>query len=186
MGEDHGKDYISYFESDYPCSVCDRWCKNENELNRHMKVYHSKRVKYCGLECNNCDENLGDKDELMKYNEKEHVESMNISQNAHQGESLVSCNICDEKFETRRILMVHKKKEHIEKVAVCWNISSGHCALGDDFCWFSHSNNSYSTETFKCNICEQNFKTKNDLQLHKKRDHSMNVPPCQNASNETC
>ena len=29
MGEDHGKDYISYLESDYPCSVCDRWCKNE-------------------------------------------------------------------------------------------------------------------------------------------------------------
>ena len=133
-----------------------------------MKVYHSKRVKYCGLECNNCDENLGDKDELMKYNEKEYVESMNISQNAHQGESLVSCNICDEKFETRRILMVHKKKEHIEKVAVCWNFSSGHCALGDDFCWFSHRNNSYSTETFKCNICEQNFKTTNDLQLNKK------------------
>ena len=25
MGEEHDKDFISYFESDFPCSVCDRW-----------------------------------------------------------------------------------------------------------------------------------------------------------------
>ena len=43
----HDKDFISYFESDYPCSVCDRWCRSQKELNRHMNVFHSKRVKSC-------------------------------------------------------------------------------------------------------------------------------------------
>ena len=29
MGEEHDKDFISYFESEFPCSVCDRWCRTE-------------------------------------------------------------------------------------------------------------------------------------------------------------
>ena len=51
MGEDHEKDWISYFESEYPCSVCDRWCRSEKELKRHIQVHHGKRVKLCSLEC---------------------------------------------------------------------------------------------------------------------------------------
>ena len=29
MGQEHEYDYISSFDSDHPCSVCDRWCKSE-------------------------------------------------------------------------------------------------------------------------------------------------------------
>ena len=43
MGEEHNKDFISYFETDFPCSVCDRWCKSEKDLNHHMKIYHGKK-----------------------------------------------------------------------------------------------------------------------------------------------
>ena len=45
MGEEHEKDWISYFDTDFPCSVCDRWCKTQKELNRHIQVFHGKRVK---------------------------------------------------------------------------------------------------------------------------------------------
>jgi hypothetical protein len=127
MGEDHDKDYISYFESDYPCSVCDRWCRSGKELNRHMKIYHAKRVKYCCQECNSCDKEVGSKDEVMQNIEKVPVEEMHISQIAQtlQADKLLLCNFCDKQFETRKGLMAHKKKEHIEKVALCWNFSSG-------------------------------------------------------------
>ena len=58
MGEDHDKDFISYFESDYPCSVFYRWCRTQKELNRNMSNFHSKRVKSCGFDCTSCDENI--------------------------------------------------------------------------------------------------------------------------------
>ena len=147
MGEDHDKDYISYFESDSPCSVFDRWCRSEKELNRHMKVYLAKRVKFCCLQCNSCDKIIGDKDEVMQHNEGEPDEGMNISKISVtlQADSLVSFNFCDQKFETRKSLMVHKKSEHLEKVALCWNFSSGVCECGDDFCWFSHTKNTKQT-----------------------------------------
>ena len=60
MGEEHDKDFISYFETDFPCSVCDRWCRSEKELNRHMKIYHCKRVKFCSYDCKSCDEDVVD------------------------------------------------------------------------------------------------------------------------------
>ena len=183
MGEDHDKDYISYFESDFPCSVCDRWCRSEKELNRHMKVYHAKRVKYCCLECNSCDKDVGNKDELMHHKEEEPVEEMNISQSVQTHDL---CNFCDQKFETRKHLMVHKKSEHIDKVAPCWNFSAGVCELGDDFCWFSHSQHSIQKEIFNCNVCEQVFNRKKDLQHHKKQEHIMSVPLCRNYSKNTC
>jgi hypothetical protein len=82
--------------------------------------------------------------------------------------------------------MVHKKKEHMEKVAECWNFSAGVCEYGDDFCWFSHSKNSNQTEIFNCNICEQVFDRKNDLQHHKKKEHITSIPVCRNESKNTC
>ena len=186
MGEDHGKDYISYFDSDYPCSVCDRWCKFEKDLNRHMKVYHAKRVKFFSFECNMCDESLGNKDELMKHNEIEHTESMNISQSEqiNTGDSLVSCSLCDDKFKTRRSLMVHKKREHTEKVAICWNFSTGNCEFGDENCWFLHTGR--SEYKFECTSCDKKFANKDKFLHHRKNQHKESVQNCRNMVSDTC
>ena len=158
----------SFFRS----SICvyDRWCRTQKELNWHMSIFHSKRVKSCGFDCNICDENNESQDEFMRNIEP--VERMNISTSVqiHQSDFLVKCNLFDEKIQTRRCLMLHKKKEHIANVAVCWNFTAGNCELGDDICWFSHSKQS-KTELSKCNICGQVLKTLNDLQQHKKREH---------------
>ena len=75
MYEDHDKDLISYFESEYPCSVCDRWCKSEKDLNHHMKIYHGKRVKFCSIDCKPCDD---------KIENKNHFEPINISVNKRE------------------------------------------------------------------------------------------------------
>ena len=75
MSKDQGREHISYFYSDYPCSDCDQWCKPEKELKRHMKEYHERKLY--SSQCNKCDVN---------------AESMNIGQNVQ-----VSCNICNER-----------------------------------------------------------------------------------------
>ena len=99
-------------------------------------------------------------------NNKESVECVNIQQRLHQTDSQIGCNFCGEKFETQRMLMEHKKRVHIEKVALCWNFSAGKCDFSDDSCWFSHSKSLQVTESFKCNICQHVFKTKNKVHYH--------------------
>ena len=79
--------------------------------------------------------------------------------------------------------MEHKKRLHIEKVALCWNFSAGNCDFGNDSCWFRHSNN---LENFKCNICEQAFKTKKETHYHQKHEHALSVPQCKNESLKIC
>ena len=127
MGEEHNKDFISYFETDFPCSVCDRWCKSEKDLNHHMKIYHGKRVKFCSVECKPCDKMIG-KDER----ETEQKDSMDISYT-------YICNICKDNFESKNDLMKHRKKEHVQKVNICWNFISSKCQYVEDLCWFRHN-----------------------------------------------
>ena len=89
MGEDHDKDWISYFDTDFPCSVCDRWCKSEKELKRHMKIHHNKRSK----DCNFCDNEIGNKDEIVDHNDKKAEEIVYKYQRSEsEEEKSVPCN----------------------------------------------------------------------------------------------
>ena len=109
---------------------------------------------------------------------------MNISVNERDLDRkfIFKCSICNDNFETKGNLMLHKKKKHLEKVATCWNFTSKSCHYQDELCWFSHQEKDTNQE-MKCNFCAENFKTKNDLQLHKKRMHISSVSLC---ANEIC
>ena len=168
MGEEHDRDFISYFESDFPCSVCDRWCKSEKDLNHHMKIYHGKRVKFCDRKI----ENNG--------NESEPKDSMDISMEELESKNTYTCNICKEKFESKSGMMKHRKKEHIEQVKTCWNFESNRCPFAESLCWFRHTNSELPQEKYDCKFCGEVFKTKNELQIHKKMKHSETVPFCTN------
>ena len=175
MGEEHNKDFISYFETDFPCSVCDRWCKSEKDLNHHMKIYHGKRVKFCSIKCTACDKKI-----VNNENVNESSNSMDISTEEVESKYTYACKICEEKFETRNGMMMHRKKYHLEKVNTCWNFESDSCQFSNDLCWFRHSKSDLPQESQNCKFCGEVFKTKNDLQLHKKTLHGKTVPNCRN------
>ena len=175
MGEEHNKDFISYFETDFPCSVCDRWCKSEKDLNHHMKIYHGKRVKFCSIKCTACHKKI-----VNNENVNESSNSMDISTEEVESKYSYACKICEEKFETRNGMMMHRKKYHLEKVNTCWNFESGSCQFSNDLCWFRHSKSDLPQESQNCKFCGEIFKTKNDLQLHKKTLHGKTVPNCRN------
>ena len=180
MYEEHGMDCISYFETDYPCSVCDRWCISEKDLNRHIKVYHGNRIKLCSLQCNICDENVSDGEEGS-------IESMSKHHGIQKSNCTVKCNFCDEKFTTRRCLMVHKKEVHREKIAVCWNFVQGNCTFGDKLCWVSHTIDKTMAEAeFNCNLCGKVFITRSLFLEHRKKEHDQAVQKCKNENNGKC
>ena len=175
MGDEHNKDFISYFETDYPCSVCDRWCRSQKDLNHHMKIYHGKRVKFCSIECKPCDRIIG-KDE----NERERKDSMDMSIEVQESKHTYTCSICKENFKSKSELMKHRKKEHLEKVKICWNFESSKCQFAEDMCWFRHCNSEMHQDQYNCKFCGEVFRSRNDLQTHLKTKHSKTVPYCNN------
>jgi hypothetical protein len=83
------------------------------------------------------------------------------------------CEFCTETFQIKLMLMQHKKEHHKEKENVCWSYSSGKCELGDNLCWFLHSETSESSrKEKKCNICEKVIANKRDFMHHKKIEHA--------------
>ena len=73
--------------------------------------------------------------------------------------NIVHCNF-GRNFKTKADLMKHRKEEHEEKVKPCQHFWGGDCYLGEEDCWFSHSEFSKDKTTitsFKCNFCEFRF-----------------------------
>jgi hypothetical protein len=54
--------------------------------------------------------------------------------------------------------------------------------LGDENCWFIHSND----KEYKCNFCEKTYTNQTDYLNHKKRNHENSVKQCTNMSNGSC
>ena len=100
MGEEHDKDFIFYFETDFLCSVCDRWCRSEKEVKRHMKIYHCKRVKFCSYSCKSCEEDVvdGNIPRVEIIQEMEIDESDSKTNPQKDGKSMIECNFCDQFF----------------------------------------------------------------------------------------
>ena len=147
MGEDHDLSTESYFDTDFPCDLCGKWCRSGSDL-----VYH-----------------------LRKH------EVSTISK-------VISCIICEEKFETTKNMMIHKKQHHKEQVSSCWKFTAGNCELGDDVCWFLHSEGLTQSiiPDIKCNLCEKVFHNLNKFMEHKKSVHVTSVKQCKNALSKTC
>ena len=110
----------------------------------------------------------------LDYHQKKHEASVKSND--------CFCDSCRQNFDSKRMLMQHKKALHREKVNVCWHFSAGNCELGDELCWFIHSENSEETgvKEIKCHTCENIFYTTNNLMKHNKREHMDKVQMCKN------
>ena len=94
--------------------------------------------------------------------------------------SLFTCNFCDESYETLQEVMKHKKIKHISQVQHCKQFLENFCLYGDN-CWFLHSESLKKSEPrFKCNFCDEKFRTHNQLREHMKVLHTQFVSKCQN------
>ena len=163
------------------CSKSNFEASSESEFCMHMGNIHglshdkssddldsSAGIRYC----RRCEYEAEDKYDLDGHIWTKHEEDE---------EGKINCKFCDEKFANIANLMKHKKVKHREKIAFCQNYNSGGCPFDDMKCWFLHIRND---ETFKCNICDQTFKTKANFMHHRKLKHSEMVQKCKNE--ESC
>ena len=190
----HGKSFVVVKEStnegtqtelDRPifCYECDFPAEDYHDLGEHMMEFHAFACRICG-------DSFEDQEGLAEH-EQTHNEDTSNDLNSHKSKpdhmKSNSCNICAENFETVRSVMIHKKGQHKDKVSKCWKFTAGNCELGDDICWFIHSESTQSDFTeIKCNLCEKAFSHQNNLMQHKKSEHLTTVKACKNASSKTC
>ena len=159
------------------CSECYFRALNDSDLNRHMENSHGWSVNQSTdnldyssgpIDCKRCEYQAEDGYDLDGHRWSEHEED----EDGH-----IICKFCDEKFANVGNLMKHKKLKHREKVAICKHYNSIGCPFEDEKCWFLHIK---SNETFKCNICEENFNTKSNFMEHRKSKHGAMVQLCKN------
>ena len=161
MGEEHDQDYVDYFDTEFPCSVCSKGCQSERELKRHKQIYHHKKVKRHSLECNHCEDNFEKKHEVLEHMKKVHAENVSACWNFASGfcefgelkcwfshselgknqdkPTNLKCNICKKTFINRFELLKHRKQNHLHLVPLCKNVATGSCRFGEENCWFKHT-----------------------------------------------
>ena len=68
------------------------------------------------------------------------------------------------------------------------NFLTGNCPHADG-CWYVHdetSNAEDSFENFKCELCANGFKGRNNYMMHKKFYHPLSVPQCESFKQGKC
>lgn len=129
----------------------------------------------------------------LKHKICEYIEEDEYELDAHvwseECDQHFTCCHCGRNFQTKADLMMHRKEEHEEKVKPCRHFLGGGCHLGEEDCWFSHSESSKDKAkitSFKCNFCEKSFDNRYEFMHHRKKEHVQSVPDCKKASNGTC
>ena len=83
MGEDHGKE-TNYFDTDFLCYICGKWCRSDADLAHHTKKHGERNIEHQIFEkasteniyCYFCADNFRSIKELMIHKKKEHTEKM--------------------------------------------------------------------------------------------------------------
>ena len=76
--------------------------------------------------------------------------------------------------------MNHNKAFHASSVPHCQQYLENDCFFGKK-CWFLHSESFKNTDpSFKCNLCEEKFRTQSAFREHMKLFHFENVANCKN------
>ena len=73
---------------------------------------------------------------------------------------------------------------HPDSVAPCRNKMNGQCPYSDEKCWWRHVEKTGDNKT--CYICGTIFANKNEIMIHRKKEHENIVPDCQEFDKNQC
>ena len=151
----------------------------ETKLNRNIVEKMTKEVQtgtFASKEvylCEDCDYAA---DCIHDFND--HTHSPDGFENLDN--SIFTCNFCEQSFKTLPEVMRHNKIIHTSKVKPCKQFLEHVCFYGEN-CWFLHNETLKKCEpNFKCNYCENRFRTHNGLREHMKSLHIQFVANCNN------
>ena len=180
----------------YTCDLCDDRFTSKNNLENHeVKEHRINTQSETQLNCNDCYFQANTGPELKKHlNLKQHKASSGVGKSS-LGETL-KCRDCGEEFSAWWNLLHHRRDVHPEKRRRCRNDIKNECQYTEDTgpngCWWKHGQNTSKSKNFEakygqtCNICNEDFRTKSDVMIHKKNKHEEKVPFCKDLKNGSC
>ena len=181
IDEQHESDKKGELEEIKKCSKCDFLTNSNVWMEKHMKLVHDKKQNDPEFNCNECDYQGTEKEQLNKHIFIKHTLEGRLQENK------IVCNNCGEKFPAKMNLLSHRKSKHSETVAVCRKYLEGKCHFSPEKCWWNHKQmDEKNTDRVCCYICSDIFETKTKMMLHRKRNHKEQVSKCKNFLQNKC
>ena len=181
----------SHKTESFECDLCDKTFPTKEELEVHVDKHHEEESAE-EWNCNNC-----------PFQGNEAVELMNhLKETSHQPSSKVNkkklfkeykrCYTCNLEVDGYVNLMNHRTERHPSN-RKCRNFPDDKCEWGKK-CWYVHEEDlmevdeSFKSEepVHKCYICDEKFKTRDDLKKHRKKKHPQNVAVCEKFGSNKC
>ena len=150
MDDEHDLNTDMYYETDFPCEICGKWCRTGADLTYHLKKHevvksvHPKEGKTCSYFLDGCC--VFDSNECW-FN---HPDLSKVDSVSRTLKSL-KCRFCEKTFQNKSELMVHRKLEHPQKISACKKEMDGSCRFGDDKCWYAHKSSLHIKQTENLN-----------------------------------
>ena len=144
-----------------------------NSFKERIKHGWRMKVKEPEYNCLKCDFQGTRQEELDKH-----------IQLKHSSQGMMKCRNCGKEFESKSCLMVHRKTEHRNTVAQCRNKLAGHCYFSGDDCWWNHKEE--NEQNIECYFCENTFRSRGSVMMHRKKEHSKTVKPCSKYLDSKC
>ena len=153
------------------------------EHNNLIHIQHRVENEDDEFNCKQCDFQTTSESNLKKHFVLKHT-----LKGLKPDEEIV-CRNCGEKFIGKRNLMNHRKESHRHAVALCKNYQDGKCPYNSEKCWWNHCQKSTldeETDVVACYNCDEKFKSKSDMMMHRKSKHEELVHACFNFLESNC
>jgi KRAB domain-containing zinc finger protein len=173
------------------CTFCEKIFLNVSTLTKHVKKFHSDKLKVDLFSCDFCDEKFITKGKLKNHLErfkcrikkiftcdhcgKEFDEKRKISQHVQSHKKFkVECEICYAQVKAKN-LSEHMKKVHIDKTFECKICKK----LFKTFRHLRVHQTMHEAKQFSCQFCERKFPTQGHLNFHMKFHENPDQFKCQ-------
>ena len=165
------KSTIKPIEStEFICKICKLVRDSKEKMERHM-MNHCEESLWT---CDDCDFQTDNMMTLSNHlNLEQHTaQSLNLSVRG------TKCNFCEDRFSTDKEMWAHRKSRH-GTFKPCRNLPD--CSFGAE-CYYSHVTMKLD---FRCFECGTEFKTNNDMMVHRHIKHR-STKLCTKFANGTC
>ena len=152
----------------FDCTNCPFSAASVDVLNRHIESHRQSRKEY---NCMGCDFQGSTDMQLKKHTNLKHT----LKGIPTYG--TIKCRICSEEFSEKWNLMMHRKIVHPNTVAFCQKFEKGECTYTTESCWWHHEKREHN-DGFNCFSCGKVFRTKSDMMVHRKREHTSLIKSC--------
>ena len=150
----------------FECTICEISFERENDLKNHSVKSHKENVEY---NCHFCSFQGHDEASLTKhYKETNHDSSNEITSPSNT----FNCHSCGESFTSKNSLMDHRRDQHKDQIKRCRYFLKGICEFEDETCWYRHVDSQNEGAEAKCSFCDEVFKSKSELIVHRKNIHA--------------